>query len=112
MVRAAQSERSPLIRVADRYSGIFTVITLLLAGFAYSISRDFHQVLAVLVIATPCPLILAAPIALMGGMNALANKKLLPKPLQVSKFFHGSLILCLIKPVPSRWVVRGLYSLI
>ncbi len=81
MVRAAQSERSPLIRVADRYSGIFTVIPLLLAGFAYSISRDFHQVLAVLVIATPCPLILAAPIALMGGMNALAKQKIIAKTL-------------------------------
>lgn len=81
MVRAAQSEQSPLIRVADRYSGIFTIVTLSLAGFAYILSRDFHQVLAVLVIATPCPLILATPIALMGGMNALAKRKVIAKTL-------------------------------
>lgn len=81
MVRAAQEERSPLIRIADRYSGVFTIITLLLAGFAYLLSRDFHQVLAVLVIATPCPLILATPIALMGGMNALAKRKVIVKTL-------------------------------
>lgn len=81
MVKAAQEEQSPLIRIADRYSAIFTVITLLLAAFAYAISKDFHQVLAVLVIATPCPLILATPIALIGGMNALARRKIIVKTL-------------------------------
>lgn len=81
MVRAAQEERSPLIRIADRYSNIFTVVTLLIAGFAYVVSRDIRSVLAVLVIATPCPLILATPIALMGGMNALARRKVIVKTL-------------------------------
>jgi heavy metal translocating P-type ATPase len=81
MVKAAQDEQSPMIRLADRYSGVFTAITLILAGFAYVISGDFHQVLAVLVIATPCPLILATPIALIGGMNALARHKVIVKTL-------------------------------
>jgi heavy metal translocating P-type ATPase len=81
MVKAAQEERSPLIRIADQYSGIFTVVTLILGAFAYTISRDIHQVLAVLVIATPCPLILATPIALIGGMNALARRKVITKTL-------------------------------
>lgn len=81
MVREAQDERSPLIRIADRYSTIFTLITFLIACFAYVLSHDFHQVLAVLVIATPCPLILATPIALIGGMNALARKKVIVKTL-------------------------------
>ncbi len=81
MVRAAQKEKAPLIRLADRYSVIFTVITLLLAGFAYAISHDFGRVLAVLVIATPCPLILATPIALMGGMNAAARHRIIMKKL-------------------------------
>lgn len=79
MVRSAQSEKAPLIRLADRYSTLFTLITLLLAGAAYLISHDFGRVLAVLVIATPCPLILATPIALMGGMNAAAKKRIILK---------------------------------
>ena len=81
MVRAAQEERSPLIRIADRYSNIFTLITLVIAGFAYIYSRNIQSVLAVLVIATPCPLILATPIALIGGMNASARRKIIVKTL-------------------------------
>lgn len=81
MVARAQDERSPLIRIADKYSGIFTAITFGISLFAYAISGDIKQVLAVLVIATPCPLILATPIALMGGMNALARKKIIGKTL-------------------------------
>lgn len=81
MVARAQQERSPLIRIADKYSSIFTLITFAIAVFAYLSSHDIKQVLAVLVIATPCPLILATPIALMGGMNALAKRKIIGKTL-------------------------------
>lgn len=81
MVTRAQEERSPLIRIADKYSSIFTVITFCISAFAYYMSGDIKQVLAVLVIATPCPLILATPIALMGGMNALARRKIIGKTL-------------------------------
>jgi heavy metal translocating P-type ATPase len=81
MVKAAQREKAPLIRLADRYSGIFTVVTLLISLFAYLVSHDFNRVLAVLVIATPCPLILATPIALMGGINAAAKKRIIVKKL-------------------------------
>jgi len=81
MVQKAAAEKSPLIRIADQYSGIFTIVTLVLAGIAYLLSHDFTRVLAVLVVATPCPLILATPIALMGGMNAAAKKRIILKRL-------------------------------
>lgn len=81
MVTRAQQERSPLIRIADTYSSMFTLITFAIALYAYLSSHDIKLVLAVLVIATPCPLILATPIALMGGMNALAKRKIIGKTL-------------------------------
>ncbi|OIO18590.1 MAG: cadmium-translocating P-type ATPase [Candidatus Magasanikbacteria bacterium CG_4_9_14_0_2_um_filter_41_10] len=81
MVQEAQQEKAPLIRLADRYSTIFTIITLVIATFAYLISHDIGRVLAVLVVATPCPLILATPIALFGGMNAAAKRRVLVKRL-------------------------------
>lgn len=81
MVKKAQGEKAPLVRLADRYSIIFTFLTLVIAGFAYLFSQDINSVLAVLVIATPCPLILATPIALMGGINAAAKKRIIVKKL-------------------------------
>ena len=81
MVEQAQSEKAPLVRLADRYSGVFTLITLVLSGIAYFISQDVTRVLAVLVVATPCPLILATPIALMGGVNAAAKGRIIVKKL-------------------------------
>jgi heavy metal translocating P-type ATPase len=81
MVKQAQKEKAPLIRLADRYSGFFTLITITICGLAYFLTKDFSRVLAVLVIATPCPLILATPIALMGGMNAAARKRIILKRL-------------------------------
>ncbi len=81
MVKRAQEEKSPMIRLADRYSGIFTFVTFALSLVAYLLSRDLTRVLAVLVVATPCPLILATPIALMGGMNSAAKKRIILKRL-------------------------------
>lgn len=82
MVQQAQDEKAPLVRLADRYSAVFTAITLVIAAFAWIISgNDLTRVLAVLVIATPCPLILATPIALMGGVNAAARQRIIVKKL-------------------------------
>lgn len=81
MVQDAQSQKAPLIRLANRYSTLFTLITLVIAAGSYFIFHDFSRVLSVLVIATPCPLILATPIALMGGMNAAAKKRIIMKKL-------------------------------
>lgn len=81
MVKKAQNEKAPLVRLADRYSIIFTFLTLIIAGFAYFYHQDINSVLAVLVIATPCPLILATPIAFLGGINAAAKKRIIVKQL-------------------------------
>jgi heavy metal translocating P-type ATPase len=81
MVKTAQSEKAPLVRIADKYSVFFTILTLIIAGFAYLLTKNIDSVLAVFVIATPCPLILATPIALMGGINAAAKKRIIVKKL-------------------------------
>lgn len=82
LVKKAQAEQSPFVRIADRYSSFFTVITLAIAVFAYFFSNfDLSRVLAVLAIATPCPLIIATPIALLGGVNAAAKKRIIIKRL-------------------------------
>lgn len=81
MVKEAQKEKAPLIRLADKYSAVFTIITLLISITTYVITNNLETVLAVLVIATPCPLILATPIALMGGMNKAAKQRIITKNL-------------------------------
>jgi heavy metal translocating P-type ATPase len=74
LVRAAESEEAPFARLADRYAGIFLPVTLALAGAAWALSGDAVRALAVLVVATPCPLILAAPIAFVCGVSRAARR--------------------------------------
>ncbi len=73
LVEQAASERSPFVRLADRSAGWFVLVTLVLAGAAWAWSGDPVRALAVLVVATPCPLILAAPAAMVGGLSAAAR---------------------------------------
>ncbi|MGH7498024.1 MAG: heavy metal translocating P-type ATPase, partial [Gemmatimonadales bacterium] len=73
LVRTAQASKSPLQRLADRYAVWFTPATLLVCLAAYLMSGDPLRVLAVLVVATPCPLILATPVAVVGGINRAAR---------------------------------------
>lgn len=81
LVKEAESAKTPFIQLADQLSIWFTLATLVLAGIAYFVSGNPERVLAVLVIATPCPLILATPIALIGGMNAAAQRRIIFKRL-------------------------------
>ncbi len=69
LVEQAQKEKAPFTRLADRYAVIFLPLTLLIAGSAWAISGESIRALAVLVVATPCPLILAAPIAIVSGLS-------------------------------------------
>ncbi len=77
LVRKAQSSKSPLQRLADRYAVWFTPATLAVCVATFAISGSWVDVLAVLVVATPCPLILATPVAIIGGINQAAREKII-----------------------------------
>ncbi|NLS07886.1 heavy metal translocating P-type ATPase [Rhizobium sp. P32RR-XVIII] len=72
LVKAAQESKAPMARLADRYGLMFLVVTVSLALAAWFVSSDPRRALAVLVIATPCPLILAVPVAIMSGISRCA----------------------------------------
>ncbi len=73
LVEAAQREQPPFTRMADRYAALFLPLTLAIAGAAWALSGESVRALAVLVVATPCPLILAAPIAFVSGLSRAAS---------------------------------------
>ena len=77
LVRSAQASKAPLQRVADRYAVWFTPATLAVCVIAYVTSGDWLRVLAVLAVATPCPLILATPVAVIGGINRAARRHII-----------------------------------
>lgn len=79
LVRQAQAEKAPIERLADRAAIFFTPLTLFMAAFGYFWSHDPITILAVLVVATPCPLILATPLAVMGGINRAADEGIIVK---------------------------------
>ncbi|WP_454870415.1 heavy metal translocating P-type ATPase [Pseudomonas lini] len=79
LAEAARRSRAPFVRLADRYALFFIPLTLLIAGIAWYLSGDSLRVLAVLVVATPCPLILAVPIAIMSGISRAARRGILIK---------------------------------
>jgi heavy metal translocating P-type ATPase len=81
LVEAAQDGSAPMARLADRYSLVFSAVAIALAGGAWWFSGSLERALAVLVVATPCPLILGVPIALMGGVNRAARDKIIVKRL-------------------------------
>ena len=77
LVRLAQASRSPLQRLADRYAVWFTPATLVVCVLTYALTQSWVTVLSVLVVATPCPLILATPVAIIGGINRAARQKII-----------------------------------
>jgi P-type E1-E2 ATPase len=79
LVETAQAEKAPFVRLADRYALAFLAVTAALAGAAWLLSGAPVRALAVLVVATPCPLILAAPVALIAGVSAAARRGVLIK---------------------------------
>src|SRR5450432_4112155 len=79
LVTAAQTAKAPFVRLADRYALLFLPVTLALALVAWLISGDLLRSLAVLVAATPCPLILAAPVAFIAGVAQAARRGILAK---------------------------------
>lgn len=79
LVKSASTAQSPFVRLADRYSIPFTFVSFFIAGTAWAISGDPVRFLQVLVVATPCPLLLAAPIALISGMSRAARNGIIVK---------------------------------
>jgi len=79
LVEAAQRSRAPMSRLADRYSLLFLAVTVALAAAAWWLSGDAVRAVAVLVVATPCPLILAVPVAIVSGLSRAAKLGILIK---------------------------------
>ena len=73
LVRNAQEEKAPIQRLADRYALWFTPITLAISGFGWLVTQNPQTILSVLVVATPCSLIFATPVAIMSGINRCAK---------------------------------------
>jgi heavy metal translocating P-type ATPase len=79
LVREAERQKAPSVRLADRYAAIFVPISLAIAGGAWALSGDPRRALAVLVVATPCPLLLAVPIAIVSGISRAAHRGIIVK---------------------------------
>ena len=79
LVTAAQAAKAPFLRLADRYALFFLPFTVAIAGLAWLVSGDPIRALAVVVAATPCPLILAAPVAFIAGVAQAARRGILVK---------------------------------
>lgn len=79
LVKSATSSKSPFVRLADRYSIPFTIISFAIAITAWIYSGDSMRFLQVIVVATPCPLILGAPIAIISGMSRAAKHGIIIK---------------------------------
>src|SRR5690606_16355997 len=79
LVADAARSRSPLVRLADRYAVPFTALSLAIAGLAWIVSGDPVRFAEVLVVATPCPLLIAAPVAFMGGMSRASRHGIIVK---------------------------------
>ncbi|WP_323100732.1 heavy metal translocating P-type ATPase [Intrasporangium sp. YIM S08009] len=73
LVEQAQAASAPLVRTADRFAALFVPFTLLVAGLAWWLGGTPVRAVAVLVVATPCPLLLAAPVAVMSGVSRAAR---------------------------------------
>ncbi|KQV45219.1 cation transporter [Massilia sp. Root335] len=79
LVRAAQESKAPAARLADRYALMFVPLALGIAGLSWLFSGDPNRALAVVVVATPCPLILAVPVAIVSAMSRCARRGVLIK---------------------------------
>lgn len=79
LVEGAQRSKAPMSRLADHFAMVFLAITVLIAGIAWFLTGDPVRAVAVLVIATPCPLILAVPVAIVSGLSRAAGQGILIK---------------------------------
>ncbi|NLR32393.1 heavy metal translocating P-type ATPase [Levilactobacillus tujiorum] len=79
LVKQAEAQPAKFVRMADRYAVPFTLLAYVIAGLAWYFSGDPVRLAEVLVVASPCPLILAAPIALISGMSRASRNGIIVK---------------------------------
>ncbi len=93
LVDEAKKHQAHVVRLAERVNFPFTAITLVLAAGAYALSHELARALAVLVIATPCPLIIAAPVAFIGGLSRAARRNIIVKrPATLEELSRASVV--------------------
>jgi heavy metal translocating P-type ATPase len=97
LVEQAQASSAHFVRMADRLAGWFLLVSLGLAGAAWAISGDAVRAVAVLVVATPCPLILAAPVAIVAGLSRCARLGVIVKGGDALERLAGATVLLLDK---------------
>lgn len=88
LVESAAASTSPMVRLADRIALPFTAVAFVIAGAAWLVSGDAVRFAEVLVVATPCPLIIAAPVAFMAGMSRSAREGAIVKSSATLEKFH------------------------
>jgi len=79
LVKESEARPAKFVRLADRYAVPFTLVAYVIAGVAWAMSGDPHRFAEVLVVASPCPLILAAPVALVSGMSRTSRNGIVVK---------------------------------
>jgi heavy metal translocating P-type ATPase len=79
LIKEAQDAEAPVVRLADRYALYFNLITFIVVAIAWVLFKDPIRVLAILVVASPCPLILATPIAMISGISKAASRGIIIK---------------------------------
>ncbi|HEY7227783.1 MAG TPA: HAD-IC family P-type ATPase, partial [Nitrososphaeraceae archaeon] len=79
LVKKAREEKAPIQRLADKYAIWFTPITLAMCGLGWLLTQNPQTILSVLVVATPCPLIFATPVAIIGGIDKAAKQSIIVK---------------------------------
>ena len=79
LVKKAREEKAPIQRLADKYAIWFTPMTLAMCGFGWLLTHNTQTILSVLVVATPCPLIFATPVAIIGGIDKAAKQSIIVK---------------------------------
>ena len=79
LVQKAREEKAPIQRLADKYAKWFTPLTIAMCGFGWLLTQNTQTILSVLVVATPCPLIFATPVAIISGINKAAKQNIIVK---------------------------------
>ncbi|MBU5981034.1 cadmium-translocating P-type ATPase [Lactobacillus helveticus] len=79
LVKSAQAQPAKFVKMADRYAIPFTIISLIIGGVAWAVSGDATRFAEVMVVASPCPLLIAAPVALVSGMSSMSAHHIIVK---------------------------------